>query len=138
MHSIRKQRLIIAGFITVSTAVAVGLISFALKDNINLFYAPTEIAQGKAPVGKRIRIGGMVIEGSVQRATDDLQVRFIVTDYQHSLPVVYAGVLPDLFAENQGVVATGYLREGGSFEATQVLAKHDENYMPREVQAVLQ
>lgn len=137
MHPIRRQRLIIVLLVVIGAGAAVGLTAFAMRENINLFYPPADIVAGKAPVGKKIRAGGMVVEGSVLRATDSLQVRFEVTDYKARVPVVYTGILPDLFAEGQGVVAAGSLDEQGVFQATEVLAKHDENYMPPEVQDAL-
>jgi len=137
MHPVRKQRLIIVLLIVFGTAVAVALITFALRENINLFYSPVEIAAGKAPVGKQIRAGGMVSEGSVVRDPHSLRVDFVVTDYQASVPVTFVGILPDLFAEGQGVVAAGQLGSDGVFQASEVLAKHDENYMPPEVQSAV-
>ena len=137
MHPIRRQRLIIVLLVVIGAGAAVGLTAFAMRENINLFYPPADIVAGKAPVGKKIRAGGMVVEDSVRRATDSLQVRFEVTDYKARVPVVYTGILPDLFAEGQGVVASGSLDEQGVFQATEVLAKHDENYMPPEVQDAL-
>jgi len=137
MHPVRKQRLIIVLFIVFGAAIAVALATFALRENINLFYPPADIAAGKAPVGKSIRAGGMVLEGSIKRDTQSLRVDFIVTDYEAQVPVVYTGILPDLFDEGQGVVASGMLDENGVFQATEVLAKHDENYMPPEVQSAL-
>lgn len=134
MHPLRKQRLIIVIFIVFGAAVAVGLMAFALRENINLFYPPAEIAAGKAPIDKQIRAGGMVLEGSVERDTESLRVKFIVTDYAANVPVVFTGILPDLFAEGEGIVATGKLDANGVFQASEVLAKHDENYMPPEVQ----
>lgn len=128
MHPIRKQRLIIVLFIVFGAAIAVGLISFALRENIDLFYSPVDIKAGKAPVGKQMRAGGMVLEGSVKRDSQSLRIEFIVTDYVANVPVVFTGILPDLFAEGDGVVATGILDENGVFQATEVLAKHDENY----------
>ncbi|MDR9424257.1 MAG: cytochrome c maturation protein CcmE [Marinobacter sp.] len=133
MHPIRKKRLTIVLFLVVGIAIAVGLTTYALRQNINLFYDPTEIAAGNAPTDVRIRAGGMVEEGSVKRDTDSLNVQFRVTDYSASVPVQYEGILPDLFAEGQGVVAMGRLNAEGMFVADQVLAKHDENYMPPEV-----
>ncbi len=138
MHPIRKKRLTIVLFLVAGIAIAVGLTTYALRQNINLFYDPTEIAAGNAPVDVRIRAGGMVEEGSVARDTDSLKVNFRVTDYAASVPVQYEGILPDLFAEGQGVVAMGRLNEHGVFVADQVLAKHDENYMPPEVAEALE
>ncbi len=137
MHPLRKQRLIIVLFIVFGAAVAVALLSFALRENINLFYPPADIVAGLAPEGKSIRAGGMVVEGSIKRDPNSLRVDFVVTDYQASIPVVYTGILPNLFAEGQGVVASGMLDADGVFQATEVLAKHDENYMPPEVQAAV-
>ncbi|PSF06152.1 cytochrome c maturation protein CcmE [Marinobacter fuscus] len=138
MHPIRKKRLTIVLFLVVGIAIAVGLITYALRQNINLFYDPTEIAAGNAPVDTRIRAGGMVEAGSVVRDTESLIVNFRVTDFAASVPVQYEGILPDLFAEGQGVVAMGRLNEQGLFVADQVLAKHDENYMPPEVAEALE
>jgi cytochrome c-type biogenesis protein CcmE len=104
-----------------------------LSENINLFFSPSEIAAGKAYPAQRIKVGGMVSEGSLDRANDSLQVSFMITDYQHDLVVHYDGILPDLFREGQGIVAQGQLQADGAFAADQVLAKHDENYMPPEV-----
>lgn len=137
MHPQRKQRLIVVLLIVFGTGIAVALASFALRENINLFYPPAEIAAGKAPVGKQIRAGGMVLVGSIKRDPNSLRVDFVVTDYDAKVPVVYTGILPDLFDEGQGVVASGKLDSNGVFQATEVLAKHDENYMPPEVQSAL-
>jgi len=138
MHPIRKKRLTIIGFLLIGLALAVGLTTYALRQNINLFYDPTEIAAGNAPVDVRIRAGGMVEEGSVLRDTESLKVNFRVTDFAASVPIQYEGILPDLFAEGQGVVAMGRLNADGLFIADQVLAKHDENYMPPEVAEALE
>ena len=137
MHPQRKQRLIVVLLIVFGTGIAVALASFALRENINLFYPPMDIAAGKAPVGKQIRAGGMVLVGSIKRDPNSLRVDFVVTDYDAKVPVVYTGILPDLFDEGQGVVASGKLDSYGVFQATEVLAKHDENYMPPEVQSAL-
>jgi cytochrome c-type biogenesis protein CcmE len=138
MHPIRRQRLILVLFIVIFSSAAIGLMVYALSGNINLFFPPAEVAAGKAPVGVPIRVGGMVVEGSVERSNDSLEVRFAVTDYQATVPVVYSGILPDLFDEGQGAVASGMLTDDGVFEATEVLAKHDENYMPPEVAEALE
>jgi len=113
-------------------AVAVGLILFVLEDTIVFFYTPSEIAEKGVTAGQRFRLGGLVAEGSVERNTG-ATVKFAVTDTIKTLPVVYTGVLPDLFREAQGVVAEGKLNAQGVFVADTVLAKHDENYMPKEV-----
>ena len=138
MHPVRKQRLFIVLFMVLFSSVAVALVVYALRGNINLFFPPAEVAAGKAPVGQSVRIGGMVAEGSVQRSDDSLEVRFDITDFQATVPVVYVGILPDLFDEGQGAVASGVLDEGGVLTATEVLAKHDENYMPPEVAEALE
>ena len=138
MHPVRRQRLLLVLFVVVFSSAAIGLTVYALSGNINLFFPPTEVASGKAPVGQPIRVGGMVVEGSIERSSDSLEVRFEVTDYQAKVPVVYTGILPDLFDEGQGAVAAGRLDEQGVLQATEILAKHDENYMPPEVAEALE
>jgi cytochrome c-type biogenesis protein CcmE len=133
MHPVRRQRLYLVLFVAVFASVAVGLVVYALRGNINLFYPPAEVVAGKAPVGQPIRLGGMVVKGSVARASDSLEIRFDLTDFKATVPVVYTGILPDLFGEGQGAVASGVLNAQGVLEATEILAKHDENYMPPEV-----
>lgn len=137
MHPVRKQRLQIVFFILLATALAVGFLMYALRDNINLFYPPSDVAEGKVPFDKNIRLGGMVMPGSIQRSTGSLDIRFTVTDYAEQVDVEYTGILPDLFGEGQGVVATGKLLSNGVFQAREILAKHDENYMPPEVAETL-
>ena len=138
MHPVRKQRLFLVLFVVIFSSAAIGLVTYALRGNINLFFPPAEVAAGKAPVGQSIRVGGMVAEGSVDRSDDSLEVRFDITDFQATVPVVYEGILPDLFDEGQGAVASGVLDESGTLRATEVLAKHDENYMPPEVAEALE
>ncbi|MBO6849403.1 MAG: cytochrome c maturation protein CcmE [Marinobacter sp.] len=138
MHPIRRKRLTIVLFLLAGIAVAVGLTTYALRQNINLFYDPSQIAAGEAPLDVRIRAGGMVEEGSVLRDSESLKVEFKVTDFNSSVLVEYTGILPDLFAEGQGVVAMGRMTDNGRFVADQVLAKHDENYMPPEVAEALE
>jgi cytochrome c-type biogenesis protein CcmE len=138
MHPVRKQRLIVVLFVVVFSSAAVGLVAYALRGNINLFFPPAEVAAGKAPVGQPIRVGGMVAEGSVNRSDNSLAVRFDITDFSATVPVVYEGILPDLFDEGQGAVASGVLGDDGVLRATEVLAKHDENYMPPEVADALE
>ena len=137
MHPVRKQRLIAVSLVVVLSSAAVGLVTFALKDNINLFYPPADVVAGKAPVDRSIRLGGMVVEGNIERSSTELDTTFWVTDYEATVAVRYSGILPDLFAEGEGVVAEGKLDDDGVLIATQVLAKHDENYMPPEVAAAL-
>ncbi len=138
MHPVRKQRLYLVLFVALFSSAAIGLITYALRGNINLFYPPTEVVSGEAPIGQSIRVGGMVEEGSLLRADDSLAISFTLTDYQASVPVVYSGILPDLFGEGQGAVASGVLSDEGVLQATEILAKHDENYMPPEVAYALE
>jgi cytochrome c-type biogenesis protein CcmE len=138
MHPVRRQRLILVLFVVLFSSLAIGLVSYALRGNINLFFPPADVVAGKAPVGQSIRIGGMVSKGSVVRDDNSLKVSFSLTDYKGSVPVVYEGILPDLFDEEQGAVATGVLTEEGVLNATEILAKHDENYMPPEVAEALE
>jgi cytochrome c-type biogenesis protein CcmE len=127
----RQRRLILIGLALGILGVAAALVLSALRDTIVFFHSPTEIAEKSIQPGTRIRIGGLVKEGSVRRS--GLEAQFEVTDGARSLPVVFRGVLPDLFREGQGVVAEGALESSQLFRADTVLAKHDENYMPREV-----
>ena len=138
MHPVRKQRLVLVLFVVLFSSAAIGLVTYALRGNINLFFPPAEVAAGKAPVGQPIRVGGMVVDGSVQRSEENLEVAFELTDYQANVTVVFEGILPDLFGEGQGAVASGVLNSEGVLLATEVLAKHDENYMPPEVADALQ
>ena len=137
MNPQRKKRLFIILGLLAGLGVAVGLALSALQENINLFYTPTQIANGEAPLDTRIRAGGMVEKGSVQRSSDSLDVRFVVTDFNKSVPITYRGILPDLFREGQGIVALGKLNADGVVVADEVLAKHDEKYMPPEVTKAL-
>jgi cytochrome c-type biogenesis protein CcmE len=129
----RKQRrgVLIGACLTV-LAVAVGLVLFAMRDSIVFFYSPSDVSAMKIGPGTRFRLGGLVETGSVVRG-EGTTIRFTITDQTKTLPVIYTGVLPDLFREGQGVVAEGMLEPGGVFRADYVLAKHDENYMPPEV-----
>ena len=133
----RRKRLGIILFIATGLSVAVGLTLYALSQNIDLFYTPTQVAQGEVAAGQRIRIGGMVREGSLVSADDSLAVEFVATDYVHDVPIFHEGILPDLFREGQGIVVEGSLDTAGVFQASRVLAKHDENYMSPEVKAAL-
>ena len=138
MHPKRKKRLIVVLAVVVLSSLGIGLVTYGLRGNINLFYPPADVIAGKAPVGQSIRVGGMVVEGSIVRSDSSLDVRFEVTDYAGTVPVMYSGILPDLFDEGRGVVAAGRLDERGVFVAHEVLAKHDENYMPPEVAEALE
>ena len=122
--------MIVGGLATVSIATV--LVMNALNSNIAFFVTPTEVVEGKAPLNKAFRIGGMVKEGSIRR--DNLTVHFMITDTAKEVPVLYTGILPDLFKEGKGAVAQGRINPDGTFAATEVLAKHDENYMPPEAQ----
>lgn len=134
----RKQRRLYAIIGAMSLlGAAASLVLFAVRDTLVFFYTPSELADKQLPAGRNFRIGGLVSEGSVKRQPDGVSVTFTVTDLTASLPVRYRGLLPDLFREGQGVVAEGALGEDGVFTASQVLAKHDENYMPREVAEAL-
>jgi cytochrome c-type biogenesis protein CcmE len=133
MKPVRKQRLYLILAMVVAIAVAAGFGLNALNQNLMFFFAPTEVVAGKAPDTAVFRLGGMVVEGSVQRPGDDLLVRFDLTDFEQVVSVEYTGILPDLFREGQGIVSRGRLRPDGVFVAEEVLAKHDENYMPPEV-----
>ena len=131
MKSRHKRFALIAAGIA-ALAIAATLVLNAFRSNLVFFFTPSEIVANEAPVGRSFRVGGMVVDGSLQRQADGISVRFVVTDTAQSIPVVYAGILPDLFREGKGVVAQGKLGEDGVFKAEQVLAKHDENYMPPE------
>lgn len=133
MHPIRKQRLQIVLLIVVSSSLAAGLIAYMLGQNANYFFTPSQVLQGEAPENVTIRAGGMVVEGSIERSVDSLDVSFLVTDGLGNLKVSYSGILPDLFAEGEAAIATGKLDANRVLRASQVLAKHDENYTPPEV-----
>ncbi|MCG3202518.1 MAG: Cytochrome c-type biogenesis protein CcmE [Gammaproteobacteria bacterium] len=131
MKARHKRGLLIAAGVVV-LAVAAGLVLSAFQKNLVFFFTPSQVVAREVPIGKPFRIGGMVAERSLQREPDGLTVRFVVTDTVKSVPVMYTGILPDLFKEGQGVVAQGKVGDDGVFVATEVLAKHDENYMPPE------
>lgn len=129
----QRKRFMIISSVILAIATAVGLTLYALKQNINLFYTPTQVVLGEAPENQMIRIGGLVVVDSVQQDEESLKVNFIVTDNQSEVPVYYEGILPDLFREGEGIVVQGKLDSAGNMQAIQVLAKHDENYVPPEV-----
>ena len=133
MNPKRKKRLILIGLMVLGVGVAVGFALKAFNENLMFFFAPSEVVAGKAPTNAPFRLGGMVIEGSVKRPNDGIVVEFGLTDNVDSVTVHYEGILPDLFREGQGIVALGRLNDQGVFVADEVLAKHDENYMPPEV-----
>jgi cytochrome c-type biogenesis protein CcmE len=132
MTPTRKRRLIVISLVLAAVAVASGLTVLALQQNMTYLFSPSEVEAGHAPVDARFRVGGVVLEQSIKRSTDSLKVDFVVTDRFKEMPVEYTGILPDLFREGQSVVATGAI-QGDRFVATEVLAKHDETYMPKEV-----
>jgi cytochrome c-type biogenesis protein CcmE len=133
----RRKRLFVVLGILGGVAASVSLAVMASRENIMFYFDPSQVIEGKAPLAKRFRIGGMVVKGSVDRKPGDLQVRFVLTDFAHEVPVEYTGVLPDLFREGQGIIAHGTMNQRGAFVADEVLAKHDEKYMPPEVAASL-
>jgi cytochrome c-type biogenesis protein CcmE len=128
----KNQRLVLVGAAVVAVLVAVLLAMWGLRERASYFYTPAEIAAGKAAMGQAVRLGGMVERGSVQRQPDGVTIRFVVTDGQARTPVLYRGIVPDLFREGSGVVAEGRM-ETGTFVADTILAKHDERYMPPEL-----
>jgi cytochrome c-type biogenesis protein CcmE len=136
MRARTKRFLFIIGGIVI-IAAAVGLVLFALKNNVSLYFTPTQVFNKEAPQDRNFRIGGLVEVGSLKREKDGLTSHFVITDMQKSMPVTYKGILPDLFKEGKGVVAQGKLQADEVFYAEEVLAKHDENYMPPEAKDAL-
>ncbi|WP_226704307.1 cytochrome c maturation protein CcmE [Microbulbifer elongatus] len=133
MHPARKQRLILVVLLVALSSVAVGFVTYAMRANMDYFYAPSAFVAGEVPLEKRIRAGGCVVPGSILRDDDSLDVRFALTDGEAEVEVVFDKILPDLFAEGEAAVVTGKLQQGGYVRADQVLAKHDESYTPPEV-----
>lgn len=133
MNPKRRKKLIMVVFIVLGMATAAALALKAFNENLLYFYSPTQVVNGEAPTTRPFRVGGIVVDNSVQRNPDSLVVSFVLTDTLQEITVHFDGILPDLFREGQGIVANGKLQEDGSFTATEVLAKHDENYMPPEV-----
>ena len=129
----RRQRMLSVAIVVIGVAVAAGFALRAFNEDLLFFYSPRQIVAGEAPENRTFRVGGLVIDGSVEREPGSLEVRFVLTDNAHDVPVSYSGVLPDLFREGQGIIAHGQIRPDGLFVADTVLAKHDENYMPPEV-----
>ena len=138
MNPLRKQRLYALIAVLIGSLLATWLVVSALSENMNLFYSPSEILKADIDENVLIRAGGMVKQGSIEKSKDSLNVRFTVTDYQNELIINYEGILPDLFDENAGVVVRGNLKTDGTFKAIEVLAKHDENYMPPEVAKLIE
>ncbi|MEJ8568535.1 cytochrome c maturation protein CcmE [Elongatibacter sediminis] len=138
MTPTRKRRLIATLLILVGVGVAAAITFYSLQQNLLYFQSPSEVAELEMPADRQFRLGGLVKTGSTEREPDGLAVRFVVTDGLAEIPVRYVGILPDLFREGQGVIARGSLDGSGEFAATEVLAKHDENYMPPEVADALE
>ena len=134
----RHKRFIAIAAALLALGGAVALVLNAFQSNLVFFFSPSQVASKEAPVGRSFRLGGLVQNGSVARDKDGVTVRFAVTDTSHTIQVVYRGILPDLFSEGKGVVAQGRLESDGVFRAEQVLAKHDENYMPPEAAEALE
>jgi cytochrome c-type biogenesis protein CcmE len=137
MNPTRKRRLIVILLVLAAAVVAVGLTVFALQRNMNYLFTPSQVRSGQAQSYKTFRLGGMVKAGSIERSKESLKVDFTVVDADGSLPVQYTGILPDLFRDNQSVIATGHM-DGDHFVATEVLAKHDETYMPKELKDAME
>ncbi|MFC4307600.1 cytochrome c maturation protein CcmE [Steroidobacter flavus] len=133
----RRRRMVLVALIVLGVGSAAAFALTAFQDNLLYFYSPSDVTAGKAPTDRVFRVGGMVPEGSFSRASGSLEAHFILTDYAHEVKVSYTGVLPDLFREGQGVIARGRMGADGVFVAEEVLAKHDENYMPPEVAKTL-
>lgn len=133
MNPVRKKRLYLILAVLVGVGLSVALVLQAFQENMMFYYDPTQIKNGEAPTNRDIRIGGMVVVGSIKREEGDLTVHFGLTDYQETVAVSYTGILPDLFREGQGIVGRGRIQADGTIVAEEVLAKHDENYMPPEV-----
>lgn len=134
----RQKRFVLIGLGLVAMALATALVLNAFRSNLVFFFTPTQVANGEVPKGRSFRIGGMVETGSLARERDGLTVHFVVTDTVTRVPVTFKGILPDLFKEGKGAVAQGQLDTDGTFRASEVLAKHDENYMPPEAAAALE
>jgi cytochrome c-type biogenesis protein CcmE len=126
----RRRRMVLVGLIVLGVGAAVAFALTAFQENLLYYYTPSDVSAGKAPIDRVFRVGGMVPEGSYSRPPGSLEARFVVTDFAHDVTISYTGVLPDLFREGQGIIARGRLGANGVFVAEEVLAKHDENYMP--------
>lgn len=133
----RRKRMVLVSVMVVGIGGAAALVFKAFETNMLFFFSPSQVAAGEAPQDRSFRLGGLVVDGSVQRETGSMKVAFVLTDTLENIPVEFDGILPDLFREGQGIVAQGKLIGDGTFVASEVLAKHDENYMPPEVEASL-
>jgi len=137
MTPARKKRLSLIAVLILGTAIAVSLILKAMNENVMFFFSPTQIKAGEAPKNRPFRVGGIVVMGSVKRSADSVKVTFDLADSENSIPIIYHGILPDLFREGQGIIANGRLNKQNQLLAEEVLAKHDENYMPPEVEEMM-
>ena len=137
MNPKRQRKLVLIISLVIGIGVAIGLAMYAMRQNNNLFYTPSQLANGEAPDGQRIQAGGLVVQGTVVRDPQSLAISFMISDLKKQVPVTYTGILPDLFKEGQGIVANGYFKNG-RVEAEEVLAKHDENYMPPQVKQAIE
>ncbi len=137
MTALHRQRLYIVLFFILGICIAITLAIVALKDNVNHYFTPTQITNNQIPLNKKIRGGGIVVPGSIQRSTNSLNTKFIISDGVNSVQVNYEGILPDLFTENSASVVVGYVNTQGVFIAKEVLAKHDSYYMPKEVKQAM-
>ena len=133
----RRKRMLVIALLLAGMGIATALLLRAFNQNLMYFYSTSDVVAGKAPTARDFRIGGLVVKGSLQRLPNSLTVRFVLSDLKKEVTVTYTGILPDLFREGQGIVANGQLGADGVFNAREVLAKHDENYMPPEVAASL-
>lgn len=134
----QKQRAIIVVALVAVTLAAIGLLIYASRSELNYYYSPIEVKEGKAPLERSIRLGGLVAPGSIVKSTEKIDIAFDIMDGQDRVRVTYDKMLPDLFREGQGVIATGFLTDNNTFTATEILAKHDETYMPPEVKESLE
>ena len=130
----RHYRMLGIGAVLAAVGLGATFLLRAMNENVLFYYSPSQVADGEPPLDRRFRVGGLVVNGSVEREPGELEVRFVLTDMAHNVPVTYAGVLPDLFREGQGIIAHGTMGDSGAFVADEVLAKHDENYLPPEVE----
>lgn len=134
----RRKRMLVVGLIVLGVSAAAFFALQAFQKNLLYFYTPSQISAGEAPRNYAFRVGGLVVRGSVQREPNSVDVRFTISDGKASVPVIFSGILPDLFREGQGIISIGKMNDQGLFVASEVLAKHDENYMPPEVAGTLQ
>jgi cytochrome c-type biogenesis protein CcmE len=137
MNPKRQRKLLLVISLVIGISAAVGFAAYAMRQNINLFYTPSQLVNGEAPSGQRIQAGGLVVKGSLKRDANSLAVTFMISDLKQQVPVTYTGILPDLFKEGTGIVANGQF-VNGRVEAEEILAKHDENYMPPQVKEAIE